>query len=125
MGDAIRIYDSVDMNVVMGNGGTLHHSSKVRIQEVSSLYGMKLLSIQLILKMVQLGINLFFLAVDTVMFMNLGMYGAKSCAPIIRDPWAIAVTLGAVENRVVPNEVGGDDDDGELYETKSNVDNYS
>ena len=45
MGDAIRIYDSVDMNVVMGNGGTLHHSSKVRIQEVSSLYGMKFLLI--------------------------------------------------------------------------------
>jgi pyruvate dehydrogenase E2 component (dihydrolipoamide acetyltransferase) len=39
----------------------------------------------------------------TFTVMNLGMYGVKSCAPIIREPQACALALGTLENRIVPN----------------------
>ena len=43
--------------------------------------------------------------------------GVKSCAPIIRAPQAVAVALGAAENRIVPKE--GEIGEGEdIYETK-------
>ncbi len=35
---------------------------------------------------------------------NLGMFGVKSCAPIIREPQACALALGVIENRIVPND---------------------
>jgi pyruvate dehydrogenase E2 component (dihydrolipoamide acetyltransferase) len=43
-------------------------------------------------------------AVGTVTVMNMGMYGVKACAPIIREPQAVALALGAIENRIVPND---------------------
>ena len=45
----------------------------------------------------------------TITIMNIGMYGVRSCAPIIREPQAVALALGALENRIVPN----DDEDSE------------
>ena len=41
--------------------------------------------------------------------MNLGMYRVKSCAPIIRESYAVAQALGAAETRVVLREIGMDD----------------
>ena len=38
------------------------------------------------------------------------MYGVKSCAPIVTEPQACALALGAAEPRIVPN----DDPDVEL-----------
>eukprot|EP00984_Skeletonema_dohrnii_P026588 scaffold15938_cov78-Skeletonema_dohrnii-CCMP3373.AAC.1 len=35
---------------------------------------------------------------------NLGMFGVKSAAPIIREPQACALALGVIENRIVPND---------------------
>jgi pyruvate dehydrogenase E2 component (dihydrolipoamide acetyltransferase) len=40
----------------------------------------------------------------TFTVMNLGMYGIKSCAPIIREPQACASAVGAMENQIVPND---------------------
>ena len=42
----------------------------------------------------------------------LGMFGIKSCAPIIREPQACALAVGALENRIVPND---DEDSEEIY----------
>jgi pyruvate dehydrogenase E2 component (dihydrolipoamide acetyltransferase) len=115
MGDSVRMYDNVDVNVVMGNGDNLYAPV---LQNVSSR-GVKSISDELSSNLENIekgtisGQN--FAAVGTVTFMNLGMYGVKSCAPIIRAPQAVALALGAAENRVVPKE-GGEGDD--IYETK-------
>jgi len=42
--------------------------------------------------------------VGTFTLVNLGMFGVKSCAPIIREPQACALALGVIENRIVPND---------------------
>ncbi len=117
MGDSVRMYNSVDMNVVMGNGDTLYAPL---IQGVDTR-GVKAIADENASNLTNIeegsvGANPSFSAVGTVTFMNLGMYGIKSCAPIIRAPQAVAVALGAAENRVVPKEEVGDD--GELYDTK-------
>lgn len=117
MGDSVRMYDSVDMNVVMGNGDTLYAPL---IQGVDTR-GVKSISDEVAsnLECIEegtVGTSSNFSAVGTVTFMNLGMYGVKSCAPIIRAPQAVAVALGAAENRVVPKDEV--EEDGELYDTK-------
>jgi pyruvate dehydrogenase E2 component (dihydrolipoamide acetyltransferase) len=115
MGDSVRMYDNVDINVVMGNGDNLYAPL---VQNVGAR-GVKSISEELSSNLESIdegsiaGAN--FAAVGTVTFMNLGMYGVKSCAPIIRAPQAVALALGAAENRVVPKE-GGEGDD--IYETK-------
>jgi pyruvate dehydrogenase E2 component (dihydrolipoamide acetyltransferase) len=50
------------------------------------------------------GLGQEFASMGTFTVMNLGMYGIKSCAPIIREPQACALALGAMENRIVPND---------------------
>lgn len=116
MGDSVRMYDNVDVNVVMGNGNNLY--SPV-LNNVGSR-GLKSIAEELSLNQKNIeegtiqGEN--FAAVGTVTFMNLGMYGVKSCAPIIRAPQAVALALGAAENRVVPKENG--DGENDIYETK-------
>lgn len=35
---------------------------------------------------------------------NLGAYGVKNFAPIVRMPQACALAIGAAEERVIPNE---------------------
>jgi len=116
MGDSVRMYDNVDVNVVMGSGNNLY--SPV-LNNVGSR-GLKSIAEELSLNQKNIeegtiqGEN--FAAVGTVTFMNLGMYGVKSCAPIIRAPQAVALALGAAENRVVPKENGEGEND--IYETK-------
>jgi pyruvate dehydrogenase E2 component (dihydrolipoamide acetyltransferase) len=115
MGDSVRMYDNVDINVVMGNGDNLYAPL---VKDVGSR-GVKSISDELSSNLDSIeegtiaGEN--FSAVGTVTVMNLGMYGVKSCAPIIRAPQAVALALGAAENRVVPKEDGEGDD---IYETK-------
>ena len=116
MGDSVRMYNSVDMNVVMGNGDTLY----VPLIQGVGARGIKSISEEISSNLTEIeegtvGANLSFSAVGTVTFMNLGMYGVKSCAPIIRAPQAVDVDMGAVDNRVVPKEGS---DDGDLYDTK-------
>jgi len=116
MGDKVRMYNSVDMNVVMGNGDTLY----APLISAVDTRGVKSISEEIASNLADIeggSINESFTAVGTVTFMNLGMYGVKSCAPIIRSPQAVAVALGAAENRVVPKEgdIGEGDD---IYDTK-------
>ena len=114
MGDKVRMYKSVDINVVMGSGDSLY----APIVQGADSRGLKSISEELSsnLKSIEEG-NLKgdnFSSVGTVTFMNMGMYGIKSCAPIIRAPQAVALALGAAENRIVPKE-GGEGDD--IYDT--------
>ena len=114
MGDSVRMYNSVDVNVVMGSGDSLYSPL---IQGVDSK-GVKSISDEMTSNFEQIEEGTVegehFGAVGTVTVMNLGMYGIKSCAPIIRAPQAVALALGAAENRVVPKEDGDGDD---MYET--------
>jgi len=79
MGDSVRMYDNVDINVVMGNGDNLYAPL---VQDVSSR-GVKSISDELSSNLNSIeegtiaGEN--FAAVGTVTVMNLGMYGVKSC----------------------------------------------
>eukprot|EP00554_Chaetoceros_debilis_P000633 CAMPEP_0194084256 /NCGR_PEP_ID=MMETSP0149-20130528/12615_1 /TAXON_ID=122233 /ORGANISM="Chaetoceros debilis, Strain MM31A-1" /LENGTH=495 /DNA_ID=CAMNT_0038766869 /DNA_START=52 /DNA_END=1539 /DNA_ORIENTATION=- len=115
MGDSVRMYKSVDVNVVMGSGDNLYTPL---IKGVDGK-GVKSISDELStnLESIEEGTEkaAHFGEVGTVTFMNMGMYGIKSCAPIIRSPQAVALALGAAENRVVPKEEPEGDDD--LYDT--------
>jgi len=123
-GDSVRRYDSVDVNYVMGNGegmvapiiagvqgrglGSISEEIRGHLDRITPGEDGEVVMGE--------GMN----EVGTVTVMNLGMYGVKSCAPIIREPQAVALALGAAENRVVPREVDMDDveDSGEIYEVK-------
>ena len=117
LGNAVRVYDSVDVNLVMGNGNSLY------APVIRNIGGRGLVSIsdEIAAALVQIqdktvsSSSESFSDVGTLTIMNLGMYGIKSCAPIIRQPQAVALALGAAENRIVPNE---DEKEGEdMYKT--------
>ena len=40
----------------------------------------------------------------TFTILNLGMYGVKSAQPIVSQPQAAVLALGAAEERVLPND---------------------
>jgi pyruvate dehydrogenase E2 component (dihydrolipoamide acetyltransferase) len=109
MGSFVRVYDSVDINVVVGNGTSLY--SPV-IRDVGRK-GLKAVSddVATATSVVEGGVEGSdpttvpgFGDVGTFTMVNLGMYGVKSCAPIIREPQACALALGVIENRIVPND---------------------
>jgi len=112
----VRVYDSVDINVVVGNGSSLYAPV---IRDVGRR-GLKAVSDD-----VATATSVVdgeeggdpttvpgFGDVGTFTMVNLGMFGVKSCAPIIREPQACALALGAIENRIVPND---DADSEEIY----------
>lgn len=110
MGSFVRVYDSVDINVVVGNGSNIY--SPV-IRDVGRK-GLKAVSddVATATSVVEGGVEGSdpttvpgFGDVGTFTMVNLGMYGVKSCAPIIREPQACALALGVIENRIVPNDV--------------------
>lgn len=119
MDSVVRVYDSVDINVVVGSGDTLFTPV---IRDVGGK-GVTGISDELAGAMAHLeekdgeegesstaappasGMGTF-----TVL--NVGMYGVKSCAPIITEPQACALALGALENRIVPND---DPNSDEIY----------
>lgn len=111
MDSAVRVYDSVDMNVVVGTGDNLY----TPVIRDCGTKGLGAISDELNSAMaaVESGeITSEFASVGTFTIMNLGMYGVKSCAPIIREPQSCALALGALENRIVPND---DPDSDEIY----------
>lgn len=115
LGHAVRVYDSVDVNLVMGNGDSLYAPV---IRNVGAR-GLVSISDEIATALAQIQEKTVsseaFSAMGTVTVMNLGMYGIKSCAPIIRQPQAVALALGAAENRIVPND---DEKEGaEMYKT--------
>jgi len=111
MDSVVRVYDSVDINVVVGNGDALYTPV---IRDVGKR-GVKSLSEDVTsfvsaLEEEEPSLGEEFNAMGTFTVMNLGMYGIKSCAPIIREPQACALALGTLENRIVPNDVEGSDE---------------
>jgi len=118
MDSVVRVYDSVDINVVVGNGDALYTPV---IPDVSSR-GVKAISADLkaAVSMLEEGeddegnavvkdLSPNFSTMGTLTVMNLGMYGIKSCAPIVTEPQAAALAFGVIENRIVPSN------DDELY----------
>lgn len=108
MNSFVRVYDSVDINVVVGNGSSLYAPV---IRDVGRK-GLKAVSDD-----VATATSVVegeegsdpttvpgFGDVGTFTMVNLGMFGVKSCAPIIREPQACALALGVIENRIVPND---------------------
>jgi pyruvate dehydrogenase E2 component (dihydrolipoamide acetyltransferase) len=103
MDSVVRVYDSIDINVVVGTGDKLYTPV---IRDCGGK-GLKSISDELngAVSAVESGeVTSDFASMGTVTIMNLGMYGVKSCAPIIREPQAVALALGALENRIVPND---------------------
>ena len=118
MDSFVRVYDSVDINVVVGNGSSLYAPV---IRDVGRK-GLKAVSDD-----VATATSVVegdeeggadpttvpgFGDVGTFTMVNLGMFGVKSCAPIIREPQACALALGVIENRIVPND---DTESDEIY----------
>ena len=106
MDSFVRVYDSVDVNVVVGNGSTLYAPV---IRDVGSR-GLKAISDDFAAASAAVEDSeetptaAGFGDVGTFTMVNLGMFGVKSCAPIIREPQACALALGVIENRIVPND---------------------
>lgn len=107
MDSVVRMYDSIDINVVVGTGDNLY------TPVIRDCGGRGLSSISDALNaavsVLEEGddapaLTPNFGAMGTFTIMNLGMFGIKSCAPIIREPQACALALGALENRIVPND---------------------
>jgi len=99
-----RRYDDVDINIVKAEGpdsgltciaganklGLMGISSEMNAGETSDKIG-------------------------TFSIVNLGMYGTKSVAPIIIEPQAGMLGVGAVATRVVPNPDYEEDEYEEMY----------
>lgn len=113
MESVVRVYDNIDINVVVGNGDALYTPV---IADVGSR-GVKALSADLKAAVATLEeeeddegnaivkeLSSNFFKMGTLTVMNLGMYGVKSCAPIVTEPQAAALALGVIENRIVPSE---------------------
>eukprot|EP00577_Skeletonema_sp_RCC1716_P010923 CAMPEP_0113413036 /NCGR_PEP_ID=MMETSP0013_2-20120614/23180_1 /TAXON_ID=2843 ORGANISM="Skeletonema costatum, Strain 1716" /NCGR_SAMPLE_ID=MMETSP0013_2 /ASSEMBLY_ACC=CAM_ASM_000158 /LENGTH=505 /DNA_ID=CAMNT_0000299621 /DNA_START=70 /DNA_END=1587 /DNA_ORIENTATION=- /assembly_acc=CAM_ASM_000158 len=108
MENFIRVYDSVDINVVVGNGSSLY----APVIRDAGRRGLKALSDDVAAATAVVegeeGSDPTtvpgFGDVGTFTMVNLGMFGVKSAAPIIREPQACALALGVIENRIVPND---------------------
>eukprot|EP00339_Tiarina_fusa_P009344 CAMPEP_0117085942 /NCGR_PEP_ID=MMETSP0472-20121206/60364_1 /TAXON_ID=693140 ORGANISM="Tiarina fusus, Strain LIS" /NCGR_SAMPLE_ID=MMETSP0472 /ASSEMBLY_ACC=CAM_ASM_000603 /LENGTH=469 /DNA_ID=CAMNT_0004815299 /DNA_START=151 /DNA_END=1561 /DNA_ORIENTATION=+ len=111
MDSVVRVYDSVDINVVVGTGDNLY-TPVIRDCAGKGIAGISD-ELNSAVSAVESGdLTSEFATMGTVTIMNLGMYGIKSCAPIIREPQAVALALGTLENRIVPND---DPDSDEIY----------
>jgi len=116
MDSVVRVYDSVDINVVVGSGDTLY----TPVIRDCGKKGIKGISEELANAMAHLESDGEegersappASAMGTFTVINVGMYGVKSCAPIITEPQACSLALGALENRIVPND---DPDSEEIY----------
>jgi pyruvate dehydrogenase E2 component (dihydrolipoamide acetyltransferase) len=103
MESVVRVYDSVDINVVVGTGDKLY----TPVIRNCGAKGVKDISDELnsAVEAAESGdFGSEFATMGTFTVMNLGMYGIKSCAPIIREPQSVALAIGALENRIVPND---------------------
>ena len=111
MDSVVRVYDSVDINVVLGQGDSL----SMPIIRDCGKKGVAGISEELVKSTESLsedGDVVVPLEAGTFSVVNVGMFGVKSCAPIIREPQSCALAIGALENRIVPNE---DKDSEEMF----------
>jgi pyruvate dehydrogenase E2 component (dihydrolipoamide acetyltransferase) len=102
----VRVYDSVDINVVVGSGDSL----SIPVIRDCSVKGVQSISEELNEAVTATETAPSSSSLGTFTIINLGMYGVKSCAPIIREPQSCALAIGTLENRIVPAA----DDDAEL-----------
>jgi pyruvate dehydrogenase E2 component (dihydrolipoamide acetyltransferase) len=100
MDSVVRVYDSVDINVVVGSGDEL----VTPVLRDCSRMGLTAIRQEMASAVASLGGGGSNAGVGTFTVINLGMYGVKSCAPIIREPQSCALAIGALENRIVPND---------------------
>ena len=105
MDSVVRVYDSVDINVVVGNGDSLYTPviSDVGGRGVKALASELKAAVAVLEDGDMTDLTPNFLTMGTITVMNLGMYGIKSCAPIIREPQSCALALGVIENRIGPS----------------------
>jgi pyruvate dehydrogenase E2 component (dihydrolipoamide acetyltransferase) len=96
----VRVYDSVDVNIVTGAGqslsvNTIRNINAIGIQSISNEL-MKINHENDSNSTIDHGLGTFTM-------INVGMYGVKSCAPIIREPQACAIAIGTIQPRIVPS----------------------
>lgn len=100
---SVRVYDHVDINIAVGTGDALY----TPLVKNAGTKGLKTLSDEISSHVdaaaSEEGVSAESCGMGTFTIINLGMYGVKSCAPIITEPQACALALGAAENRIVPN----------------------
>eukprot|EP00526_Cylindrotheca_closterium_P011321 CAMPEP_0113626286 /NCGR_PEP_ID=MMETSP0017_2-20120614/13594_1 /TAXON_ID=2856 /ORGANISM="Cylindrotheca closterium" /LENGTH=480 /DNA_ID=CAMNT_0000536461 /DNA_START=141 /DNA_END=1583 /DNA_ORIENTATION=- /assembly_acc=CAM_ASM_000147 len=111
MDSVVRVYDSVDINVVVGTGDKLY-SPVIRDCGAKGIKGISDELNAAVTAVEEGELSSEFASMGTFTILNLGMYGVKSCAPVIREPQAVALAVGALENRIVPND---DPDSEEIY----------
>jgi len=109
----VRLYDDVHINVAIGQGDGL---VAPLIRNANSA-GLK--SISDSVRSHQSGLEDGTLspeecAAGTFTIVNLGQYGIKSAAAIVREPQACVLAIGAAEERVVPRDPTEDNDS--IYE---------
>lgn len=114
MDSHVRVYDSVDINVVVGNGSTLYAPvirdvGRRGLKAVSDDFAAAASAVE---ESEEAPTAAGFGDVGTFTMVNVGMFGVKSCAPIIREPQGCALALGVIENRIVPND---DSESEEIY----------
>lgn len=112
MDSSVRVYDNVDINIAVGNGDALYTPL---LKNVGGK-GVKSISddISAFVEAAESdeGLAAESCGMGTFTILNLGMYGIKSCAPIITEPQACALALGAAENRIIPSD---EPDSEEIY----------
>jgi pyruvate dehydrogenase E2 component (dihydrolipoamide acetyltransferase) len=117
-GDFVRHYHSVDVNVAVGVGDGLL-APVVRGVDTK---GLRAVSKEL--RAAAAGAESGSLAPEalatgTITVINVGLYGVRSVAPIVSLPQAVALGVGAIENRVVPRASPKEGED--VYEVKPGV----
>ena len=109
MDSVVRVYDSVDINVVVGSGDSVYtpvirDCSGKGVGKISEELKTAVSAVEPVEDGDEAAGSPVLGGLGTFTVMNLGMYGIKSCAPIIREPQSCALALGALENRIVPND---------------------
>ena len=110
MDSHVRVYDHINVNVVVGSGDSLYtpvisNLGAKGLKEIASELKTFVTALEPVEEGEEAPSVLGGLGTFTVM--NLGMYGIKSCAPIIREPQSCALAIGALENRIIPNDDEG------------------
>ena len=94
MGETVRIYKGVDINLIQGSTATLLQEAHVKgIKELSTLAteGSSLTSLTP--------------PPATISLIDLGGIGVKNCAPIVTPGQAVALGVGCIEDRVIVSKV--------------------
>ena len=107
-GSFVRNYEKVDVNVFVGSGETLR-TPLLKDVGGSGLSGISTAITNAVED--ESSSN----EIGSFSFINLGMYGLKSAAPVITEPQAGMLAVGAIEEKVVPNDASAVEAGGEIY----------